>query len=640
MKILVHLLVLALASASLSHAQEGQQASVKAPLQGGALEAFVDGVVVSAMEDHNIAGATVAVVGRDDILLLKGYGYADAETREPVDPEKHLFRIASITKTFAATAIMQLEQEGRLSLNTDIRGYLGDIQFDDHLGTITVANLLSHTAGFEEFNLGTYGEGPDSEAQSIKAQLEALADSQVRPPGEVTAYSNYGYSLVGAIISLVSGKDYASYIRDHILEPLDMSNSTHLLQVDVNDDDYPWLEELREREARSHEWNSGWYEPVDYPFTRPVILANGGLSTTAADMARYVQMHLNRGTLDGVEILAPATWDKMSQDLYRNGPYTQANAHGFWSTEWSGHRVLRHSGSTHSFRSHVAMLPELGIGIFIATNIDSGGKLNALPRRVIEHFYPVEAATLPSPPTDFAERYTRYTGSYLSTRRNITRLEKLGTALFGALAVSTTGDGYLVVDDERYVELEPDVFQSLVNGSRIQFRGDQDGRAKWLIPSGGSSAYERPRFFEQRETLTLPLVAMTLTSLVLIIAAIRRLIQRSAKPTAHSMAQRTLLGAALTWIIAVSLLVVALGQYTGSSVAFYELDYPSPMLRLFNAVLWLATLLTLLAIASTPRWFSTARGERLGLKLAYGAAGLIFLVFAFAMFQWNMYSLD
>ncbi|MEM0952592.1 MAG: serine hydrolase domain-containing protein [Pseudomonadota bacterium] len=612
-------------------------------LNSDLLEAFVDGVVETSLDDNKIAGATVAVVSRDKNLLIKGYGFANAETRERVDAEKHLFRIASITKTFTATAIMQLVQSGDVSLDADVRDYLGGIKLDDHLGTITVANLLSHSAGFEDFNLGAYGEAAPGEDPSLDGQLEVLADHQVRPPGVVTAYSNYGYSLLGAIVGKVSGLGYARYVQENIFDSLKMHRSTYFLRGVSGREDDARLAALRLDQAESHTWSQGWYDTQQFPGSRKAILANGSLSTTAADMALYMRMHLNRGALEDVEVLAEPTWTTMSEPLFRNGAYAQANAHGFWTTNWGGHRVLRHGGSTHDFKSELAIFPDLGLGVFVSTNTTTGSKLRRLPQRIIQQFFAsdIETTRPPSPPEDFSDRAHRYTGTFINTRRNSTRFEKIASTLNAFTDAYATNEGYLVVDDKRYVEIGTDLFQSVADGSIIEFKGNDDGKAEWLISAGGSSAYQRPVLFEKPVTIIAPVVATLLACLLILAAGARWMWRRFM----HGLGERpsvmdTLFFTnAVGWCASLAILAYALSEYAESSVAFYALPFPSNSLKLYVGVLWLTTLLTAACVVSSARVQIANAWPSRGAAIGYSAAVLAFVACAIALSHWNLYSL-
>ncbi|MEM1114590.1 MAG: serine hydrolase domain-containing protein [Pseudomonadota bacterium] len=629
-------------STALAETSAAEAADAMDAIERLALEAFVDGVVVTSMEDNKIPGATIAVVDSDGPLLVKGYGYANAETREAVDADYHLFRIASITKTFTATAIMQLLQQGKLDLNDNVRMHLGELNVDDHIGDITIANLMTHTPGFEDRLLGYYGSPNPRDGDSTIEQLQAIAAIQVRPPGEAVSYSNYGYTLLGEIIAQVSGESYADYVRKHILMPLAMNSSdVRVKTVTGPDESLPWLDELRAREARGHTWSNGWYKPIDWPLARNTVHAEGSMSSTAADMARYMQMHLNRGTLGDAVILQQATWDTMSQPLFRNSERTQANAHGFWTNNFSGYQALQHGGSINEFKSMMALVPELGIGVFVSTNSDSGGALNSLPRRIVERFFPDKPLSLPEPPEDFGERAQRYTGTYLNTRRTEQRFEKVLMPFFVNAEISSTPEGYLVLSrggsSTRYVEVGKDTFASLIDGTVIQFGGNDPAQANWLYLTSGS-AYERPTITENPLILFVPVALGLLAALFSLIFAGFRLL-RPATPDTGALDRASfalVTAAAAAWLLMASTLASAMMTYAASPTAIFGF-WPSPGLITTSYLLWLATLLSVAgAIAVLAAWKTGSTLDRT-LKISLRTTSILFLAMILSFYVWNIF---
>jgi CubicO group peptidase (beta-lactamase class C family) len=171
-----------------------------------ALEAFVDGVIESQMEENHVADVTVAIVFEDDLILAKGYGYADVENKIPVDPYKTLFRIQSVTKLFTWTALIQLYEQGKVDLDTDVNQYLKTLKVPDTFPQpITIRHLMAHTSGLDELIvIGTSRK----DADSVLPLCEVLAKDfpeRIRAPGEVSSYSNHGTALAGLIIEDVSG---------------------------------------------------------------------------------------------------------------------------------------------------------------------------------------------------------------------------------------------------------------------------------------------------------------------------------------------------------------------------------------------------------------------------------------------------
>ena len=168
------------------------QPASEAPPDGSAsadeLAAFLDLFFAERMETLHIPGVVFAVVKDGDVFFKKGYGYADVEARTPVDPDATLFQVASVSKLFTATALMQLVEQGRVDLHTDVNHYLKQVQLDPAFGEpVTPAHLLTHTGGFDERNIGYIAR----DAATVRPLGTYLADRmppRALPPGTVTSY--------------------------------------------------------------------------------------------------------------------------------------------------------------------------------------------------------------------------------------------------------------------------------------------------------------------------------------------------------------------------------------------------------------------------------------------------------------------
>src|SRR5690242_12011807 len=188
-------------------------------------ETFLDALIPSQLQTCNIAGAVVSVVKDGQTLFQKGYGYADVEAKKPVLPDQTLFRPGSISKLFTATAVMQLVEQGKLDLDRDVNDYLDFVIPKTYPDPVTLRQLLTHTAGFEE-TLKNLFVAHESDMKPLRTYLVNQMPARIFPPGKVPSYSNYGFTLAGYIVERVSGEKFERYIDDHILKPLAMNNST------------------------------------------------------------------------------------------------------------------------------------------------------------------------------------------------------------------------------------------------------------------------------------------------------------------------------------------------------------------------------------------------------------------------------
>ena len=354
------------------------------PLDRASLEAWLDSLVPPALQKGDIAGLVVSVVKDGELLLEKGYGYAEVAEKTPMDPQGTVLRVASVSKSFTATAVLQLVEQGRLDLDRDVNEYL-DFAIPPAFGEpITLRNLLTHTAGFEETAYKRY-----SPPITLRDNLLQIPE-RIYPPGQIPAYSNYGVNLAGYIVERVSGMSIADYVERHILEPLGMRRSTFHMTLPA---------ELRPFAASSYPLASaGPYPPTLITELSPVEFPAAGLSATAHDMARFMTAHLQEGRFEDVQLLRPETVRLMHAPAFVAIPGVQPIALGLFRADYKGLRVIGHSGDGEGAHAEMKLLPDQGVGIFTAVNSDG----------VVEGFLPA-AFTLR------AELFERFVDRYFPT---------------------------------------------------------------------------------------------------------------------------------------------------------------------------------------------------------------------------------
>jgi CubicO group peptidase (beta-lactamase class C family) len=189
------------------------------------LDSWLDGYMPYAINTGGIPGAVVVVVKDGHILTARGFGYADAEKRLPVDPERTLFRPGSVSKLVTWTAVMQLVEQHKLDLDTDINIYL-DFKIPPRDGQpVTLRNVMTHTAGFEEAAKYIIDYAP-AKVMPLDALLKAWVPERIFPAGTTPAYSNYATALAGYIVQRISGENFDDYVDAHIFKPLGMAHAS------------------------------------------------------------------------------------------------------------------------------------------------------------------------------------------------------------------------------------------------------------------------------------------------------------------------------------------------------------------------------------------------------------------------------
>jgi CubicO group peptidase (beta-lactamase class C family) len=491
---------------SVSPGRNGSTASTQpqGPTDPAELEAFLDELIGSQMEEHHIAGAAVSVVKDGKIFFAKGYGYADLGEGIPVDPEQTIFRIGSVGKVFTWTAVMQLVEQGKLDLEADINTYLDFRIPDTYPQPITLKHLMTHTSGFEDRHFGS----AVSDARDVVPVREWLVSNmwaRVRPPG-YAGYSNFNAILAGYIVARVSGQPYDQYIQEHILDPLGMAHSTARSPIPTD---------LRTHASVGYTYADGTFQALPEFIAQPAGLPSGMHQASVTDMARFMIAHLQGGrysdaNIPEARILKETTAQQMKSTLYTPDPRLLGTAYGFFDFSDNGQRTLGHTGYSPPMHSMLLLLPDQNLGIFVTYNSSGSGGLTSqhsgFQRAFFDHYYPAPAVEPIQPPADFAERAGRFVGSY-NVYSLYTTLLKI-VALFGGgytVEISNPGDGSLLIPLEgqelRFVEVEPLYFRQVNGPFSIVFREDERGRITHmftdLMPQYAEvklAWYERPAF--------------------------------------------------------------------------------------------------------------------------------------------------
>jgi CubicO group peptidase (beta-lactamase class C family) len=261
--------------------------SAESTLTAPDLENFLGAFVPDQLRRLEIAGAVAGVVKDGHVLLSRGYGLADIESKLPMS-DSTLVRPASISKLFTAIAVLQLVAQGKLDLDRDVNDYL-DFRIPTLLaGTpVTLRLLLSHRAGFEDHLKNVFAAGGSPEPLSV--WLPRNLPHRLFPNGDVPAYSNYGYGVAGFIVERASGERFEDYAASHILKPLGMEHSTF---------EQPLPDALRALVARGYRRSTG----DALPYFEVLPASVGGLSASAADMGRFMLALLARNP-----VLEPGT---------------------------------------------------------------------------------------------------------------------------------------------------------------------------------------------------------------------------------------------------------------------------------------------------------------------------------------------
>jgi CubicO group peptidase (beta-lactamase class C family) len=355
------------------------------------LEAFVDGLVRDAMQADHIAGVTVSIVQGGQIVLSKGYGFADFSPVRRVDPNQTLFRLGSVSKTFTWIALMQQVEAGRVRLDAPINTYLPD-ELDVPRGgrdrEIRVRDLMTHTPGFDDPTLGHLFVKDADRIRPLAEYLRRERPRRVREPGELPTYSNYGVGLAGAALAELTGRPFEEIIETRIAGPLGMGRTSFREPYPAREGlPAPLSPALASQISEGFFWSGGRFEERPFEHIHQIAPA-GAASSTATDMARYMLAILNGGAARGSGHLSAPPRPTPSGPCSASARASTAGRMASWSTSCpAASEATATAAATVSFFSNMVTVPDLGLGVFIATNTSTGRPLvERAPAMIVQRF--------------------------------------------------------------------------------------------------------------------------------------------------------------------------------------------------------------------------------------------------------------
>ena len=430
----------------------------------------LEGKAASFVKEHRLPGAAVGLVHGDDLVWSAGVGFADIAARRAPDAST-LYRIASITKTFTGTAIMQLRDEGRLHLDDPIVAHVPELRDAASpfgpIETVTIRRMLSHESGLMSDPPGTDWATPIYEGL-VGRNLARVGEIGTRvPPNTQQKYSNLAYQLLGEVVARVTGAPYVDHVRSAILEPLGMTN-THF---------EPLSEEALERRATGYDarWLS---DELDLADISMMVWAEGGLWSCVSDLARWLAFQLrgDGGPRAGAQVLAGSTLKEMHTARYLgNEEWTEAWGITWYAVRKDGVTWVQHSGGLNGFITNACFDPKERVGAIVLLNsiadaADLSMALGAVARTAVLGAAPDIDAPAPTP-----DDYRSLLGIYiLIVAGEVLRLEWRDAHLVFVSATEPTWRPTLSPTAEPDVFIvDPGVRES---GERVIFNRTVDGR--------------------------------------------------------------------------------------------------------------------------------------------------------------------
>src|SRR5215216_339350 len=653
--------------ASLSAAQVSLRVSAaadqtSAPHDAQELETFLDPLMADAIRQWHVPGAVILVVQDDAILFSKGYGYANLERQTPVTPDATVFHVFSLSKLFTATAVMQLVEQARVELDADVNTYLTQLRIGNpYSQRITIRHLLTHTAGFDSDQREIGGSArTENEWMPLDRYLAKRALVPIWPPGQQFLYSNAAYDVLGLLVEDVSGRPFAEYMAEHILQPLGMERSSFLQPP-------PLISEL----AVTYHYAAGQQTvaPDGLLFNVPAA----GLTATATDIAHFMIAQLHNGGHGNARIMQPATAQEMHQQHFTYDPDQPGMAYGFRRAlsprtrngprepPPSGAPVLWHEGGgPRATTSYLQLRPEQGFGLLLAFNSDEFRFLDQVLREFNDHFDPEVSVPSQTTPRQTAiggsDDLTRFAGIYRVTDYSHTTVSKLLLLQADDLPqVVVTGNTVGIrwlpeapAQPEPLVHVEPLVFTSQDGRFRFTFLGDGRNQITGMV-WGNLFVLEKVPWYEtigfHRGLFAVFLLVFLTAAVIWPVSALeRRLRKRQDADTVSTgvVAERVVrfagllvaLNGALNGLFLLGLLLV-LPRALDLGLQF---GMPPTLVALLAMPLMTTALVVGLVLLQLPVWRSRGCSNRA--RGGYSVSTVVALAFVPFLLHWNLLGLQ
>ena len=381
--------------------------------------------------ESNTPAVGIALVGKDGPLWIAGLGEADIEQHIPAD-ENTLFRIGSVSKMFAALAVLKLQEEGKLNLNDKVRDLVPEIQFEnqwEESHPVRIAHLLEHTTGWDDIHLAEYAySAPDN--MSTKEGLDYHPDSRKSRwiPGTRYAYCNAGAAVVAYIVEKITGKKYEDYIEDSFFKPLDMPSSSY------------FKTDLYQQKGATLYTNN---KPEKY--WHIIHRAAGSINSSPKDMANFVQFLLLRGATPNQQLIPSAAIDRMEVSATTLGSTSGLMAGYGLANYTSGYKDLHvvfhgHNGGVFGGLTELSYNQELGAGYVFMINAGNWPAFDKISKTIRAYLLKDHKVNKPQPIV-LPEKFKTLNGYYapINHRQHMTRFMN---GIFGVMKFHTN-DSYV-----------------------------------------------------------------------------------------------------------------------------------------------------------------------------------------------------
>ncbi len=446
-------------------------------------DARFDALVALATEKmaaYHVPGVALGVLDHGEVLT-RGLGVTNVEDPVPVTAHT-VFPIASISKTFAATAMMRLVEQGKVDLHAPVRRYLPEFRVADEAASrdVTIWHLLTHTSGWEG-----QVSGPDRGEDTLRNFVSSSTMTglmQLAPPGAAWSYNNAGFSVAGRVIEVVTGQSINAAIRDLVFKPLGLEHAgTTAADFIVN------------RFAAPHANHGDGAPTLMRPFVPSTSVTAGGVGVCVTDLLTYAKFHLGDGTAgNGERVLTRASLDQMKSPQARKQPLDDEIGLAWHLRQVGPVRTAAHGGTLAGHILLLELVPSRDFAIAILTNSSDGWRLiQDVERAALESYHHATFAanqgvahrglveTLPRvQPLATQPDLTTYVGTYRRPMFTVSVRAEQGRLV--VRVQSTAGESQAPMPLGFYGPDRAVVLDGSDKGQSVEFVRDETGAVRWI----------------------------------------------------------------------------------------------------------------------------------------------------------------